>query len=77
MNYGSKRPPHPIVAQLKAARLAHGWSQARMADESPVHAYTIGFVESGKTTDPHLWTLVDMAGSVGKAIVLVDEEDWW
>lgn len=77
MNYGHVRPPHPIAGKLRQARLQHGWSQARMAEGARVHQGVISRVEVGKTSDPHLWTVVDMAAALGMEIHLVDEEEWW
>lgn len=77
MNYGSKRPQHPIAGQLLQERVRVGWSQAQMAEGAFVKQYTISCIESGATTDPHLWTVVDMAAALGKEICLVDEEEWW
>jgi transcriptional regulator with XRE-family HTH domain len=60
-----------IARQLRAARLAQGWSQREMSRRSGVSQANISVVESGQG-DPRLSTLSAIASALGLTLVLID-----
>jgi DNA-binding XRE family transcriptional regulator len=78
VRYASRRVRHPIAGRLAEARVQQGLSRTELARQIyPVRQDTIGYVERGATSNPSLYTIVDIAAGLGKVVTLVDEEDFW
>lgn len=61
--------PHPLAAQLKAARRAQRLSLEALAEITGYDRFTLGRWENGQT-DPSLARLVDWAGTLGMELRL-------
>lgn len=68
---------HPIVVALHGERLRLGLTQAQVAEAPGVTQTHVYEVESGKSLNPGLVRITSLAGSLGKDICLMDEEDYW
>lgn len=77
MSYASRRTRHPVIDELKAARVAQGLSQTELARQGRVNQNTISMAESGRNPNPTWYTVVDLAGVLGKDVCLMDEEEYW